>query len=125
TQTQPPTQPQPTQDQQWQAALHQAEDGMRAYNAARQAGDAQGEAAAITHIPTLLRAAGDQHPDPQVQADLYERARRFAEASQEERDAMVHPFLQGLGLLVATPFLLAGGVLFGVGKLVQGVGSLL
>lgn len=87
-------------------------------------------------IPAAMRRIGDAYPDQQARAQWYRDADEFESANPEEREHILMPIAKGLGILIATPFVLAGGIaggavfaagaiLYGAGKVVQGIGSLL
>jgi hypothetical protein len=96
-----------------------------AYEAARKAGDAIGMAAAHANIIRYSREVATLSEDPKVREEWALKTERLEKAeSEEERNSALHDIGIGLAALVAAPFIVVGGVLFGVGKLVQGIGRL-
>jgi len=69
-----------------------------------------------------MRAAGDAHPDPGVRNKMHEDAKDWENADDEEREEKLHPFLQGLALLLAIPFLAAGGIIWSAAQVLRGIG---
>ncbi|KAF7368664.1 Telomerase Cajal body protein 1 [Mycena venus] len=65
------------------------------------------------------------HSDPAERAEWMKKADKFANAWDTDKEYMLLDIGKGLGLIVASPFMLAGGVLYGVGLLTKGLGNLL
>ncbi|KAG8712969.1 hypothetical protein FRC08_013843 [Ceratobasidium sp. 394] len=84
------------------------------------------------NIVVKMRQIGDTYPDAESKSEWYKKARVFEEGSEEDKKNILMPLAQGLGILIAAPFAVAGGaifaaggILYGAGKTVLGVGNLL
>jgi hypothetical protein len=89
-------------------------------------------------IPAAMRRIGDAYllsANTETYQNWYRQAEEFERANPEEREHILMPIAKGLGLLIAAPLALAfgivggavftaGSILYGVGKVVQGLGSL-
>ncbi|KAG8697852.1 hypothetical protein FRC11_014808, partial [Ceratobasidium sp. 423] len=87
-------------------------------------------------IPPAMRGVGDIYHNEKTQEEWYRRAKNFENTGPEEREDMLISIAKGLGLLIAAPLALAfgivggvvftaGSMLYGVGRLAQGLGALL
>ncbi|KAF7306214.1 MFS general substrate transporter [Mycena indigotica] len=76
-------------------------------------------------IIKLMRQLADTHPEPCERKRWEEQADNLDNATEEEREHILLDIGKGLGLILVLPFLFAGGVLYGVGLFVKGVGNLL
>jgi hypothetical protein len=96
---------------------------LREYNRAKtQArGDDDEEAARrlVGEIEQLMRLA-DSDGDPATSVEWKRRADEWSAASDTQKDNMLLDIGKGLDLIVAPPFLGAGGVLYGAGLFVKG-----
>lgn len=72
-----------------------------------------------------MRKAADTHDDPKVKKKMKDDAKAWENGDEKTREKMLHPFLQGLAILLVTPFALVGGVLFAAGAIIWGVGKML
>ncbi|KAJ7333246.1 hypothetical protein DFH08DRAFT_966083 [Mycena albidolilacea] len=99
---------------------------LREYNRAKTQGDDDGEAARrlAREIEQLTRLA-DSGGDPATSVEWTRRADEWSAASDIQKDNMLLDIGKGLGLIVAPPFLGAGGVLYGAGLFVKASGNLL
>lgn len=120
------------QEQKWQVALVNLQTQVQVYKRAKSAGDKPAMDEAGAKIPDFMRAAGDAHPEPGVKEKMYKDAEEFASADEEKRERMLHPLLEGLAILITTPFALAGvalvaagGIIYGAGRLLEGAGKIL
>ncbi|QRV78454.1 hypothetical protein RhiJN_06469 [Ceratobasidium sp. AG-Ba] len=84
------------------------------------------------NIVVKMRQIGDAYPDEESKSEWYEKADVFEKGNKQEKENILMPLAQGLGILIATPFAVAGGaifaaggILYGAGKTIQGVGNLL
>jgi hypothetical protein len=98
----------------------------------------RGDAAAVNaldiRIVALMLRIGDLYAsaDEERGRHWHDMAGRFQQGGAEEREHILMPLAKGLGIIIATPFVLAGGIIFaagsilyGAGKAVQGIGNLL
>ncbi|PSR94552.1 hypothetical protein PHLCEN_2v4420 [Hermanssonia centrifuga] len=119
-------------DQQWKSAVGDVEQALILYRKAKADGDTDVKTKLEQEIPHRLRAAGDCAPDPETRAKLCSGADAFEKGDEKSRWEMIHPLLQGLAILLATPFAVAGvaivasgTILYGSGKVLLGFGDLL
>jgi len=109
-------------ERQRQVALSTCETEAKNWKKAKTEGNQVKMDEAAVRIPVLMRAAGDAHPDPGVRNKMHEDAKDWENANDEEREKKLHPFLHGLALLLAIPFLAAGGIIWSAGQLIRGIG---
>ncbi|CAE6422098.1 unnamed protein product [Rhizoctonia solani] len=138
TDTAPPPEycPNPSQEDQIRTALQALQTLFDQRAQAREKGD-QAQLDLIEERITLaMRRVGDEYPEGDTRGNWYRQAEAFWNAKGDEKEHVLMPIAKGLGLLIAAPIALAGGivvgavatvgtVLVGVGKVVQGVGSVL
>ncbi|OBZ68939.1 hypothetical protein A0H81_11049 [Grifola frondosa] len=113
------------QEDEWKAALTKVQNEIKRYQRAKREGNKEEKEEAARNIPEYMRRAGDLHTDPDVKAKFYRNAEEFAAGDDEARDKMLHPFVQGLIILLAAPFAVAAGIIYGTGKLIEGIGKAL
>ncbi|KAG8743063.1 hypothetical protein FRC10_000445 [Ceratobasidium sp. 414] len=84
------------------------------------------------NIVVKMRQIGDTYPDAESKSEWYKKAKVFEKGNDNDKENILMPLAQGLGILIAAPFVVAGGaifaaggILYGVGKTVLGVGNLL
>ncbi|KAG8695983.1 hypothetical protein FRC09_008815 [Ceratobasidium sp. 395] len=84
------------------------------------------------NIVVKMRQIGDTYPDAESKSEWYQKAKIFQDGSEKDKSDILKPLAQGLGILIAAPFAVAGGaifaaggILYGAGKTVVGVGNLL
>ncbi|KAJ7223306.1 hypothetical protein GGX14DRAFT_694368 [Mycena pura] len=71
----------------------------------------------------LMAALAEIHPD-RVKRERYNaRTKEFEEASDAQKENVLLDIGKGLGMIVVSPFLLTGGVLYGVGLFLRGLGN--
>ncbi|CAA7271607.1 unnamed protein product [Cyclocybe aegerita] len=89
-----------------------------------------------SQIPPAMRTVGDAYPDQETRRHWYKKAEDYENAPPEQKENILKPLLEGLGMLISAPLMLAGGVvvgsvytagaiLVGAGKVIKGLGSLL
>ncbi|KAJ6531673.1 hypothetical protein DFH09DRAFT_1326430 [Mycena vulgaris] len=93
---------------------------LRQYNRAKKRGHEETVKRRMREIPGL----GEGHSDPEVHAEWIRKAEAFETASEEDKQNMLLDIGKGLGIIIVSPFLLAGGVLYGVGLFIIGLGDL-
>ena len=87
-------------------------------------------------IAQAMRHVGDTFPAGDIRRTWYSHAEQFRRANREEMEHILMPIAKGIGLLIVVPLALVGlivvgvldavgTVLYGAGKVVQGLGSLL
>lgn len=87
-------------------------------------------------IPVAMRDVGDAYHDQNTRRHWYQRAEEYERSPPDQREHILMPLARGLGILIATPFLLVGGIvggtlfaagsiLYGAGMAVKGLGTLL
>ncbi|KAJ6480396.1 hypothetical protein C8R45DRAFT_905950 [Mycena sanguinolenta] len=111
--------------EEWQALLQLLRDSLKQYNRAKTAGDQASLKKLAKEIETIMRDLADGHNDPAVQAEWTRKADEFSKASDVGKENMLLDIGKGLGIIIASPFILAGGVLYGAGLFVKGLGNLL
>lgn len=112
-------------EEEWQKNYSKLQKKLRKYNRAKKRGDEETVKRLVREIGEDMRNLGEGHSDPAARAEWTRKADEFDKAPESEKENMLMDIGIGLGLLVASPFLLAGGVLYGVGRLTQGLGNLL
>ncbi|KAF7331272.1 MFS general substrate transporter [Mycena kentingensis (nom. inval.)] len=76
-------------------------------------------------IVGYMRKIAAISPDAKERAEYAARADQLEKAQGEEKDHILKDIGVGLGLILLMPFIAAGGILYGVGSLVKGIGNLL
>ncbi|KAJ6480402.1 hypothetical protein C8R45DRAFT_905959 [Mycena sanguinolenta] len=109
----------------WQALQKLLSKKLKEYNQAKTAGDRAAKKKLAKGIEALMRALADSHTDPAVQAEWTSKADEFSKASDARKDNMLLDIGKGLGLAIASPLLMAGGILYGLGLFGKGMGNLL
>ncbi|KDN44226.1 hypothetical protein RSAG8_05699, partial [Rhizoctonia solani AG-8 WAC10335] len=128
--------PNPPLEEQIRIALRALETLFDERAEARNRGDQAQIALIEERIALAMRGVGDAYPAGDARANWHRQAEQFRNANGEEREHILMPIAKGLGLLIAAPLALAGvivvgalgavgAVLYGAGKVVQGLGSLL
>ncbi|KAG8712970.1 hypothetical protein FRC08_013844 [Ceratobasidium sp. 394] len=91
-----------------------------------------GVASIDAQIVDAIRGLGDVEPTTEERQRWHNLAVNFQAGDAQARENILMPIAKGLGIIIVTPFILAGGVivaagsiLYGVGKVVQGVGNVL
>ncbi|KAG8722054.1 hypothetical protein FRC08_007475 [Ceratobasidium sp. 394] len=74
------------------------------------------------NIVFKMRQLGDTYPDPESKSAWYEKAEVFEVGNDEDKKNILMPLAQGLGILIAAPFAVAGGAIFAAGGILYGVG---
>ncbi|CAE6360471.1 unnamed protein product [Rhizoctonia solani] len=95
-------------------------------------GDKAQIAALDQQIVSAMHSVGNAYPDEESKDAWHAKASQYESSTAEERENILMPLAKGLGILIATPFAVAGGaifaaggILYGAGKTIQGVGNLL
>ncbi|KAJ7836979.1 hypothetical protein B0H13DRAFT_184783 [Mycena leptocephala] len=112
-------------DEEWQKDLAKLQKKLKKYNRAKQRGDVGTAERLKSEIGRDMRGLAESASDPEVRAKWTKNADEFDSASESDKDNMLMNIGKGLGLIIASPFLLAGGVLYGVGLFTKGLGDLL
>src|ERR1700761_454764 len=74
-------------------------------------------------ILRLMAGLAEIHPD-RVKRERYDaKTKEFEEASDAQKENVLLDIGKGLGMIVVSPFLLTGGVLYGVGLFLRGLGN--
>jgi hypothetical protein len=76
-------------------------------------------------IPDLMRQVGDSHPDPAVADQWNAKANEFEQGDAVKRKDMLEELGKGLGILLVSPLVIAGGCIYGVGLLCYGIGTVI
>lgn len=106
-------------------ALKEAQGALVRYEKAQAAGDNAAKASAAEEVPRAYRGAAEHAPDAQKADEHRRTADEWAGASDAKRGAMLHPLLKGVLVLLALPFAVAGGAVYGAGVLLMGIGDVL
>lgn len=112
-------------EEEWKGVLRDLTNETKAYQDARQSKDGVAASQHSARVHQLLLKAAEVHPDPSVKEKFKKDAEEWVKGDAKARDALSHPFVQGMAILLATPFALAGGALFVAGATVYGAGKLL
>jgi hypothetical protein len=110
-------------DERWQRELRNLQRLMAQYTGARSRGDEALSNTLAHRIVEAMQRLAQTHPDPRVREHWREKAIEFAAADETDREHILADIGKGLLILLATPFALAGGVLFAAGAIVYGVGT--
>lgn len=108
----------------WKQALEELKKAMIVYGSVAKKGDEKEIQASAEEVVKKMRNLGATHTDPEIKKEWDNKADRFAKAGKAERGIMSNDIIQGLILLLATPFLLAGAVVFAAGSIIYGAGSI-
>ncbi|KAJ7433427.1 hypothetical protein B0H11DRAFT_2121754 [Mycena galericulata] len=112
-------------EQEWEEIYSKVQKKLREYKRAQERGDKEGVKRLVREIGGLMRSLAEGASDPEKRADWKRKAEEFDKASESGKENMLMDIGVGLGIIIASPFLLAGGILYGVGRLTQGLGNLL
>ncbi|KAG8770642.1 hypothetical protein FRC12_004145 [Ceratobasidium sp. 428] len=89
----------------------------------------QGDSARVTaldeQIGNAMRSIGQAYPAGENRTYWQNAADGFQAGNAQEKEHILMPIAKGLGIIIATPFALAGGVIFAAGAIVYGVGRVL
>ncbi|CEL54205.1 hypothetical protein RSOLAG1IB_11603 [Rhizoctonia solani AG-1 IB] len=132
----PPYDPNPDPEEKIRIALRALQELFDKRTEARNRRDQDQVALIDGEIAQAMRLVGDVYEDENTREHWYGQARNLENANAEEREHILMPIAKGLGLLIAAPLALAfgivggavftaGAILYGVGRVVGGVGSLL
>lgn len=110
-------------EQAWKEALENLQEKMKRYAEVAKKDNKKATKNAIDSVVDAMQKVGDSHCDPPVREHWYAKAEAFGKGNDEEREGMLTDIGKGLLILLATPFLLVGGVLFAAGAIIYGVGS--
>ncbi|KAJ1305628.1 hypothetical protein OPQ81_000625 [Rhizoctonia solani] len=114
------------------AQLNALQDLFQKRREASDTGDEAQVKALDRQIVSAMHDVGNAYPDQESKDAWYAKAGQYESSSAEEKENILMPLAKGLGILIATPFAVAGGaifaaggILYGAGKTIQGVGNLL
>ncbi|KAK7677247.1 hypothetical protein QCA50_019748 [Cerrena zonata] len=113
-------------DGEWHAVLQHLAISTKKYESLSKRNTSEKERTSL-EILSLLRRASETHPDEHVrdafrrEADAWERGDR--KTKKDLRPLKL--FLQGIGLVVIMPFLMAGALLHGTGKIISSMGNVM
>ncbi|KAG9078270.1 hypothetical protein FRC06_008449 [Ceratobasidium sp. 370] len=71
-------------------------------------------------IVSKMRQIGDTYPDTESKSEWYEKAEVFERGTDKDKENILMPLAQGLGILIAAPFAVAGGAIFAAGGILYG-----
>ncbi|TDL26909.1 hypothetical protein BD410DRAFT_763097 [Rickenella mellea] len=110
----------------WQEALRDLQAKLDAYDELKRSPnpDASSIHEAEECVVAAMRRLAEIHPDPKVKKQWTERAHAFANADDDHKLDVLKDIGKGVAILLATPFMLAGGVVFAAGAIVYGVGQI-
>ncbi|KAF8603615.1 hypothetical protein BDV93DRAFT_606615 [Ceratobasidium sp. AG-I] len=74
-------------------------------------------------IAATMRSLGDAYPDEKSKREWREKADAYEQGNDAEKEHIPMPLAKGLGILIATPFAVAGGAIFAAGAIVYGAGK--
>ncbi|KAJ7744134.1 hypothetical protein B0H16DRAFT_994753 [Mycena metata] len=109
----------------WQEKLSKLKKKFNKYQRAKERGEDERAKTLRVKIETDMRDFAYNHPDTAMRAEWKTKLDELSKTADEDKDNMFLDIGMGLGLIVASPFILAGGVLYGVGLLTKGLGNLL
>ncbi|CAE7221849.1 unnamed protein product [Rhizoctonia solani] len=114
------------------AQLNALDDLFQKRRDATNTGDHEQVTVLDQQIVSAMRSVGDAYPDEESKDAWHVKAKQYESGTEEEKDNILMPLAKGLGILIATPFAVAGGaifaaggILYGAGKTIQGVGNVL
>ncbi|CAE6455713.1 unnamed protein product [Rhizoctonia solani] len=114
------------------AQLNVLQDLFQKRRDAADAGDEAQVKALDQQIVSAMHSVGDAYPDEESKNAWHAKASQYESSSVAEKENILMPLAKGLGILIATPFAVAGGaifaaggILYGAGKTIQGVGNIL
>ncbi|KAF8603612.1 hypothetical protein BDV93DRAFT_155774 [Ceratobasidium sp. AG-I] len=131
-----PINPPPAYDQQQEEAVRVQLIALKILMEQREEARVRGDQVATcvidNRIVATMRLVGDAYPAGETRIEWYRKADVYERGNTEEKEHILMPLAKGLGILIATPFALAAGVIFaagaiiyGAGKTVMGLGNLL
>ncbi|KAJ7649574.1 hypothetical protein DFH06DRAFT_555452 [Mycena polygramma] len=112
-------------EEEWQQKLADLKKEFKKYDRAKKRGDEAKVKRLEGGIWAATRALAEGAKDPKIRAEWEKKADNFKTAADGEKENVLMDIAKGLGLIVASPFILAGGVLYGVGLVTKGLGDLL
>jgi len=114
-------------DEEWKSKLADLQALLQQYQCERARADlAPAERARMdAQIADVMRGLSEQHTDPMVKTYWCQRAYAFAMGTDKEKDTILDGVGRGLLILLATPFAVAGAVIFAAGSIVYGTGTLI
>jgi hypothetical protein len=80
------------------------------------------------NILSLINGVADAASDPEVKKHYREKGEKFANASRKQKENIARDIAKGLRIILIAPLALiavAGGILYGTGMIVKGVGNVL
>ncbi|KAF8878440.1 hypothetical protein BD779DRAFT_1421917, partial [Infundibulicybe gibba] len=102
------------------------------YQQLQAAGNERAAEMEAQRVAEAMRDVGNQHTDEETRNRWYKRAEDFYRASTTERDGILKEIGRGLFILVAAPVALAavavftaGGMLYGIGTALKGLGMVM
>ncbi|KDN46679.1 hypothetical protein RSAG8_04059, partial [Rhizoctonia solani AG-8 WAC10335] len=114
------------------AQLNALQDLFQKRRDATNLGDEEQVKALDQQIVSAMHSVGDAYPDEESKDAWHTKASQYESSSTEGKVNILMPLAKGLGILIATPFAVAGGaifaaggILYGAGKTIQGVGNIL
>jgi len=107
----------------WKAALKNMQLDVVAYDDAKKAGNEAEKKKEEWKIVEGMRRLAHIHPDVNVRKHWEESAKAFEKGDEKTKSHILGDIGKGLLILLATPFALAGVVLFGTGAIIYGVGT--
>ena len=105
----------------WRQALHELQGLMSQYDEATNEMVKNGLARRIIEV---MRRLSSIHPDQAVRSHWRDWADAFSNADERGKKDLLADVKKGIVILLTTPFLLVGGVLFAAGSLLYGAGTL-
>jgi hypothetical protein len=121
-----------SQEENVKLLLNALQDLFEQRKVANNRGDEEAVKSIDQRIVATMRNVGDAYPDEASTVAWHEKADEYESGNAEKKESILMPLAQGLGILIATPFAVAGGaifaaggILYGAGKTIQGVGNLL
>jgi hypothetical protein len=112
-----------TNDEAWQEELHRLRRLMRQYEN-KIGDDGESTARLANEIIQSMEHLAEMSPNAQVRSYWRDRAAGFAAGNRDVREHILADVGRGLLILLATPFALAGAVLFAAGGIIYGAGSI-
>ncbi|KAG8736239.1 hypothetical protein FRC12_017719 [Ceratobasidium sp. 428] len=93
----------------------------------REQANAQGNTASVAaldeQISDIMRSISQAYPAGENRTYWQNTHRNFQAGSAQDKEHILMPIAKGLGIIIATPFALAGGVIFAAGAILYGVGK--
>lgn len=115
-------------EEEWLALLHQLAEGMKRYESLSRKRDAAEKERTSLEVLSLMRKLAMIHPEEETRKKYDKDANAWEKGDRFDKHRIIRPhmfLLQGCAILIATPILASGAVLYGSGKVLTSIGDML